>query len=360
MSILFRYISREYLRVLGLALGTLVLIYVVSEFFSKIGKFTQSDADLGTILSYFGLKIPRAAYETLPIAALMASLLTMNTLSRQSEITAMKSCGIGLFRIASPILALSFALSATAFAANWSWIPSAMARANVVKTTGIEGQLPTTLSPRTRIWMRLERRTFLNVQMADPGKQTLYGVHRYRLDDHFSLIDEIEAPEVRYQDGIWTASAGIHRAFKPDGSMEFERFTNQVIDLPKRPDEFAQVQIKEEYLAYPQLRAYVKDLVRSGIDPGRYAVDLAGRTALPFVCVVMALIGIPFGIRETRRGGWGVATGISLALGLAYWIIHSLAISLGRGGILPAWIAAWTANGIFLALGAALLIQKRQ
>jgi len=360
VSILFRYISREYLRVLGLALGTFVLIYVVSEFFSKIGKFTQSDADLATILSYFGLKIPRASYETLPLATLMASLLTMNTFSRQSEITAMRACGIGLFRIAFPILVLSLGLSAAAFAANWSWIPSTMARANTVKRIDIEGQLPAALSPRTRIWMRLERRTFLNVQMADPQKRVLYGVRQYRLGDDFSLIETIEAPEVRYQDGAWTASSGIHRVFKPDGSVQFEPFRDRPIDLSKSPDEFVQVEIKEEYLAYPQLRDYVHDLVRSGIDPGRYSVDLAARTAVPFVCVVMALLGIPFGVRETRRGGWGIAAGISLALALSYWIVHSLAISLGRGGVLPAWIAAWTANGIFLALGVALLIQKRQ
>jgi lipopolysaccharide export LptBFGC system permease protein LptF len=34
-------------------------------------------------------------------------------------------------------------------------------------------------------------------------------------------------------------------------------------------------------------------------------------------------------------------------------------VSLGRGGVLPAWVAAWVANGIFLTIGAALLLQKR-
>ncbi len=357
LPLLLRYIAREYLRVFWLSLGALVLIYIASEAFAKIGKFAQSD--VAALVAYFSLKIPRALYETLPLAALMASVLAMTTLSRQHEIIAMRACGVGLFRIAWPIVLVSLGLAAAAFAANWSWIPAATARAHAVKATRIERQ-PTTASLQpTQIWTRLEHRTFLSVQMADPSRQSLYGVRLYRLGDDFSLVESIDAPRAHYRGNAWTAPTGIRRLFQADGSLHSERFVDLPLDISKPPDEFLQLEIKEEYLAYPRLREYVKDLTRAGIDPGRYAVDFAARASVPFITVVMALLGIPFGVGDIRRGGWGVAVGLSLVLGLSYWLVYSLAISLGRGGVVPAWVAAWAANGIFLTIGVALLVQKR-
>ncbi|MEO6667452.1 MAG: LPS export ABC transporter permease LptG, partial [Nitrospiria bacterium] len=351
MKIIFRYIAHEYLRIFWLALGSLVLIYVVGEVFVKIGKFAPYQADAGALAAYFALRIPRAVYDVLPLAALMASLLAMTTLSRQHEITALRACGVGIGTIAAPVLVVSLTLAVAAFAANWSWIPEAGARAQAIKSQRIEGRTSESTLRRTRIWMRLEQRLFLNVRMADPARGTLYGVHVYQVGDDFSLTQTIDAPEVRYRGGSWTALNGIARVFRADGSMSIERFAEYPLDLVKTPEDFIRVEVKEEYLAYPQLRDYVEELRRTGIDPGRYAVDEAARTSVPFIVVVMALIGIPFGLGDSRRGGWGTAVGLSLLTGLAYWILHSLAISLGRGGSLPPWIAAWAANGIFLTIG---------
>jgi lipopolysaccharide export system permease protein len=359
VPLLTKYIAREYLRVFWLSLGALLLIYVVSEVFAKIGKFARYDADVAALFAYFALKIPRALYEMAPLAALMASVLAMTTLSRQHEITALRACGVGLFRIAWPIVLVSLGLGAAAFAANWSWIPATTARAQDVKTVRIEGRPAPAALQRARVWMRLEHRAFLNVRMVDPESKSLYGVRFYQVGDHFALMEEIDAPEVRYQGGGWMAPSGIHRLFRADGTIDVERFTDRPIDFLKTPEDFLQLEIKEEHLEYPQLREYVNGLVSSGIDPGRYAVDLATRASVPFVIVVMALLGIPFGLGDTRRGGWGMAVGMSLVLGLAYWIVHSLAVSLGRGGVLPTWLAAWAANGIFLTIGATLLLQKR-
>jgi lipopolysaccharide export LptBFGC system permease protein LptF len=40
-------------------------------------------------------------------------------------------------------------------------------------------------------------------------------------------------------------------------------------------------------------------------------------------------------------------------------MVYSLTISLGRGGLLSPFVAAWGANILYLSVGAALLLQKR-
>lgn len=359
MPILFRYLSRQYLRLVGLILGALVLIYLVSEVFSKFGKFSEHQPTATAMVAYFALRLPRAAYEVLPLAALTASVLVTTMLSRQHEITAMRACGVGLARIVTPIALGALALGAGAFAANWSLIPSATVKAQLVKDVRIEGHPHPSMVQRDRLWMRLERRTFLNVRMADPTNRTLLGVRLYELGDAFNLVREIDAPRLKFDHNAWTALDGLERVFEADGSIRVERFAERRLDLSNLPKDFSQLEVKEEHLAYPQLRSYVATLERSGIDPGRYAVDVASRLSIPFVTVVMAILGIPFGLVDTRRGGWGLAVGTSLLLGLSFWMVYSLTISLGRGGLLSPYVAAWAANLLFLTVGAALLLQKR-
>lgn len=359
MPILFRYLFQNYLRFVGLILTGLMLIYLVSEIFSKVGKFSEHQPEAAAMVAYFALRLPRAAYEVLPLAALTASVLVTTMLSRQREITAMRACGVGLTRIVAPIAAAALVLGAAAFSANWSLIPSAAAKAQMVKDVRIEGRPHPSTVQRDRLWMRLERRTFLNVRMADPTNRSLLGVRFYEVGDAFNLVREIEAARVNFVDTSWIAINGVERVFAHDGSVRVERFEERRIDLANLPMDFSQLEVKEEYLKYPQLRSYVAKLERSGIDPGRYAVDVESRISIPFITVVMAILGIPFGLVDTRRGGWGLAVGVSLLLGLSFWMVYSFSISLGRGGLLSAPIAAWAANLLFLTVGAALLLQKR-
>jgi lipopolysaccharide export system permease protein len=357
--ILFSYIARQYLRVAGLALVALVLIYVVSEVFSKASRLSEHRPDAGALVAYLALRIPRAAYEVLPLAGLIASVLTTSLLSRQHEVTAMRACGVGLSRIVTPIAAAALALSGVAFAANWSIIPNATVDAQTVKNVRIEGRPSPSTLKRNRVWIRLERRTFLNVRLTDPSTTTLHGVRLYQVGAGFQLAREIDAARVTARGGRWIAFDGIERTFLDDGAVRVERFAERPLDLAKMPKDFGQIEVKEEHLTYPQLEAYVDDLRHAGINPGRYGVDIASRLSVPFITLVMALIGIPFGLTETRRGGWGMAVGTALIVALAYWMVYSLSISLGRGGLLNPLVAAWLANGLFLAVAAALLIQKR-
>lgn len=359
MPILFRYIARQYLRVAGLALAALVLIYSITEIFSKAGKAADHQPELTALAAYLALKMPRAAYEVLPLAGLIAGVLTVSLLSRQHEVTALRACGVGLSRIVTPIVLASAVLAGAAFAANWSLIPAAFASAQHVKNVRIDGRPSPSALQRNRVWVRLERRTFLNVRMTDPASNSLYGVRLYEVGTGFTLDREINAARVTFDRGAWTAFDGIERRFLDDGSVRVERFAERPLDLAKMPDDFGQIEVKEEFLSYPQLRAYVEDLDASGIKPGRYAVDAASRFSVPFITIVMSIIGIPFGLMDSRRGGWGMAVGIGLLVALAYWMVYSLSISLGRGGALHPALAAWLANGLFVAVAAALLIQKR-
>ena len=109
------------------------------------------------------------------------------------------------------------------------------------------------------------------------------------------------------------------------------------------------------------LKAYASRLQRNGYNVSRFLTDYHGRWAYPFVCLVMAVVGMALSLRRTGVRGGGLAIGIGQALGISflYWTTHSVAIALGRGGVLIPFAAGWVANLLFISFGLYLLLRVR-
>ena len=101
MSILDRYIATAWLRLLALCLVSFVAVYLVLDMMDKIPRFIRSGGSAGDMIGFFICKLPEMVGQTASFSILMATLLTLGLLSRNSEITAMRSCGVSLLRMAS-------------------------------------------------------------------------------------------------------------------------------------------------------------------------------------------------------------------------------------------------------------------
>jgi lipopolysaccharide export system permease protein len=107
---------------------------------------------------------------------------------------------------------------------------------------------------------------------------------------------------------------------------------------------------ESEEMSSAELREYIERLVKSGVNSIRHKVDLAVKGSTAFVSLVMAIIGIAFALR-TGKGGVMAWAGACVLVGVSYWILLSVSISLGRGGVLHPLIAAWLPNALFTAAG---------
>src|SRR3972149_11936630 len=93
--ILHRYVLCEYLKIFSLSLSSLILIYIVILFFQKIDLILKHQAPFFLIFKYILYKLPEVTFQwTLPYGILVATLLTLGTFSRHSEIIAMKAAGV--------------------------------------------------------------------------------------------------------------------------------------------------------------------------------------------------------------------------------------------------------------------------
>ncbi len=87
-------------------------------------------------------------------------------------------------------------------------------------------------------------------------------------------------------------------------------------------------------------------------------VNFHQRLAMPWMCLIVVLFGIPFGATTGRRGAFlGIVA--ALALFFVYYLLLKLGIVMGNRQFLAPWLAGWLPNLAFSAMGVILVYRHR-
>jgi lipopolysaccharide export system permease protein len=362
MTILFRYILREYAKIFLMCFAGLMTIYLVIDFFEKVRRFLRYDASIFPMLTFFALKIPAISLQIVPLAILMATLLTLGLLSRSNEITAMRSCGISLLWITSPFLLFATGVALILLTFSSTIIPLASEKAEEVRLLQIEKKSAPLTVKAPQPWARISADALMQVNEIDVGGETIRGIHLFHFDRAFRLDRLTEAAEARYTPEGWVLMNGNQRRFQSDNTVDMVPFTKQPVDIPLIPDDFStSLTGDSETMTFREIRNYVGRFRHENFSFTRLLTDYYGRLAFPLVTVIMVLVGIALSLRRSGVRGGSMAMGIGQAfvVGFCYWTTHSIAIALGRGGVLAPMLAGWIANVLFLSFGLYLLLKIR-
>lgn len=360
MKLLHRYILQGFFRIFGLALATFVGIYLLVDFFEKVDQFLANNATIGQYIGYFLVKIPLIATQVTPLAVLMAVFMTLGSLSRSNEITAMRSGGLSLIRISAPLVAVSLLISLAVLASSEFLTPLCARKSNHMLHTEVRGK-PEISYRRDRIWFR-EGSQLINIRLANPEQGILQGLTIYQLGDNDLLQRRIDAQSARFQDPGWQLQQGTVRSFEGAGGAmsKLERFDTLAFPLSKTPKDFQVIETRKEELSFSELRSLARKFLAEGYDATRYRVDMHSRLATPFSCLIMAFLGIPFALQKGRHSSIALGIAVSVGIGVVFFIIQSIALALGYSSILPPLVAAWSANLLFCLFGLWLILSVRE
>jgi len=355
MRILDRYLINEFSRSLVLTSVCLLGIYTIIEFFEKIDDVIKSGTSLGYMLRYLFYSLPATFFQLLPVAFLIAGLLTLGVMSRNRELLAMKAAGISLYRATAGILLMAALLSAFSFICQETVLIKSNQLASYYKKL-MEGKNPGQRLSEGRIWFWEKTRLF-NIQLVNPQLNEVRGIIMFELDPQFRIIRRIDAQRGSCRNGIWYLEHGIERIFSPNdfSKMTFQEFDQKAISLPEQFEDIFALQKLPEEMSYQELSRYIGRLREAGYNVDRYLVDLHTKISTPFITFIIALIGVSFAVKVDRSGRL-FNIGLGLLISFIYWVIFYLSISLGRAGALPPILAAWLGNLVFLGLGIYLLM----
>lgn len=355
-GLLDRYITMMYLRMTGLSFLGLLGLFYISTFLDKSEKIFKGDASLGLVLQFLLYMTPQYIYFVVPLAVLLSVLVTFGLLARSSELTVMKACGISLYRVALPVIAMSLVGSTILFALEQRVLAEANRKAEAADRE-IRKLPQQNLNPSNRRWLVARDGAIYHYGFFDAPRQTLTGLSIYQpAPADWSLASVTHAATAEYRDGTWIGRHGWVRDHTT-GTAVYEAF--QTRSLPLAPPEyFGTGTPVAELMTVPELQAHISELSNSGVNIVPLAVELQRKIAFPFVTVVMTLLAIPFGVTTGRRGAlYGIGIGIMLAL--SYWIILHVFLAIGGAGLLPPFLAGWSANIIVAGAAAYLFLNTK-
>ncbi|WP_432822563.1 LPS export ABC transporter permease LptG [Trichloromonas sp.] len=359
MTLLNRYILSIFYRLLLLSLTAFVGIFLLIDFFERIDDFLEHGARGSLYFLYLINNIPIATLQVIPLAILLAAFGTIGGLARSNELTAIRSGGISIWRIISPLIRAAVLFTLISLAANEYLIPLNQKNINYIKRVEVQGKAEI-FQKSDDIWFREGNRIF-NIRLSRPEEGLLKGVTIFEFDDIFRLVERKDSPRARFLNGSWLFENLAVRRFDPESGMivDSQTFPETELQLTKKPEDFIETQHKTEQMGFFELRSLIRQLQSEGYDARRYKVDMQSRLAQPFACLAMALLGIPFALRKGRGASLALGVTLSVAIGIVFYILQAMLMALGYSSIIPPFAAAWSAVLLFTMLALWLLLSAR-
>jgi LPS export ABC transporter permease LptG len=314
---------------------------------------------MGLLLTYVAYRMPEFIHIGLPVLALTATLLTFGLLTKSNELTAMKACGISIYRAVAPAVVMAILAGGLSFWVQERVLPGSNRKAQAAWNE-LNDVPARTMTVFHRRWVANPARDrFYHYQYFDPEKAVWSGLQVFELDvERWAIQRRWYAERAELRGETVTLRKGWVREFRDGVPIGYERFEAQ--DMPLLDDKslfFAETK-EPSQMTYGELRRHVSEIRGLGFDARRPQVDLAVKAAFPWTALVMTLLGLPFAFAMGKRGA---LVGIAASLGIAvvYWVMLGVFRSLGYVGYLNAFLAAWGPNLLFGFLGGWLFLRVR-
>lgn len=356
---IFWYILRDYLKYV---VGTVVLtvfLFVLFDFIHRSTKsFAKYNPSTGLVIKFYALQVPAQIVQSLPIAGLLASVISMVLLSRTNEVTAMRAAGMGPLQIGLPLAVGGLLLSATSLVMSETLVPQFAQKFHYVEQVQIEKEKDEQVASGAK-WLR-QGSTIINFGEYDPISQTLTRVRLIDVLPNFRAEKTVEADSAVFKPDskTWTLQKTRTLTFKRNGTLDTIAATGDMtLALPIEPKKLKKDRRKPNELSFRELSDIVARGEQSGVDILPFKVDYHAKIAYPFAALVVSLIGLKFGYKSERAPETVMGILFAFGIGFGYYFVLSAARSLGLRGDIHPFIAAWLANVV--TLGAIMVITWR-
>jgi LPS export ABC transporter permease LptG len=352
MRILDRYVIRNFLQVYFYCIAGFISIWLIFDISDNISTFIDEHVGLLLVARYYATQVPQVFIILLPVSLLLALLFTLGRMSRANEIVSMLTAGVSLPRVLLPLIGVGLLTVGASMAMNYSLAPHAeMARklflseARAQPERYIEGQI---------FRNRTDLRTWF-VQNFRRGGNTFNNVQVLQQDANDNIVTNYLAARAFYRPETKTWDLENVKVVHYDrvGNIADEQFyaSLRIQHWSETPFRLGSANERAEFLSLSELQEYLhfnSDFPATLLAPFR--THLQYRLALPWTCFVVVCIAAPLGIGYSRRG---VLSSVAAAVILVFsmnFLTH-LFLALGEGDRVSPWVAAWTPNLIFTAIG---------
>jgi lipopolysaccharide export system permease protein len=354
VKILDRYIFFELVPPFILGIAGFILIMITDLLFTYTDLIINKGVPLLVILRLLIFKLPAIMVLTFPVSMVFATSMVFSRMSKDSEMTALRTSGISLLRISVPVILVAVAVSFMAYFTNEFLVPwSNHTSENIIRQMILRQPLP---EIKENVFFRDSSNRCFYVKKVDQKTSSLQDLMIYEMGTgRFPRV--ILAKSATYDGKNWLLRDGVvHRYDDAMGTKSYEAdFSEMQVLVNENITNFTDQKTTYE-MNSRELSQLVTLLQKGGVDAKVLLTDLYMKVSVPVTCLVFALLGIPFSLPAVRSGR---AFGVVFCVGLifTFYVAASVSRSLGHGGLLAPFAAAWLPNVVFGLLGVTLIIK---
>jgi lipopolysaccharide export system permease protein len=324
VSILSQYLMRTIISSTALVLVVLLAIAGLFEFIAELDD-VQGDYQTPQAILYAALRLPNLAFEMLPVATLIGSLLGLGAIAGNSEMTVMRSSGLSTARLASMVAVSGFVL---------------------LVVTGLIGEF---IGPPLDFYardMRMEARyqkddELSNSAWVKDGPVYLHlervnaefefgSIYLFRFDDDNKLASIARAENSGIDDDDnWILENLRETRFRDDG-VQVVQSSVAVESFEVNSELLGNSLVKPLSLSARGLLLYIDYLKRNNLDASQYESEIWYRASRTLTVLVMPILSLAFVFGSLRSGGTGSRLVIGVVIGLAYYLASETLANSGQ------------------------------
>jgi lipopolysaccharide export system permease protein len=408
MKILERYILKENFKPFVVSLMVTTFIMLLDKIIDLLNLIIEKHLDIITIISIFGLSLPFILALTIPMAILLASIMSFGRLSVDNELIAFKSCGINIFTLLKPTVIAALFLSFFMVYFNNAVLPQTnhmlknmMIKANYRRpaTAIVPGTFNSMKNYTIYVKERIDDELFGiliynrektkfpktisaergRIELANGGnslKAILYNGQMHERDqknpDKYNISKfkkfTLNLPDLGYKmnpegtdyRGDRELSSNAMQGIVNERKNKIELIQIEIENIQSNIDEINSkeqeaIDKKELKKNYNRLNLKKDKITTLKSDVRKYQVEIHKKYAIAFACVIFVLIGAPIGMM-TKTSGVGMSFSVSAIVFLIYYGTLTLGEELADKGIVSPFLAMWISNIVFSIIGIYLVV----
>jgi LPS export ABC transporter permease LptF/LPS export ABC transporter permease LptG len=362
-----RYILSEIIGPMGLGFLVYTFILLLRFLFQSAEMIIRRGLAVSIVGKLLLVTLPNIVVLTLPMSLLFGILIAVGRLSSDSELTAMRSCGISLLSLYRPVLLLSAVLTVLNTLLMLYILPWGNHSLQQLRLDILTQTMSQQVEPRV-FYQEWVGKSIYVFESPPPGRRWkgvfLAETEPNSQKNQVTVADwgEIKVDETGQRVVLMLTNAVRHTVdLARPASYEISRHRELDVVLE---DQFTSEQkarmaaskgIRELTLA--ELRGVRRDRTAPPEMRNLARVEIHKKFSIPFACMVFGLFALPLGINN-RRGGKTTGFAISIGVIVVYYVLLNNGEEAARYGKLPASLAMWMPNLVLAVLGIFILIRR--
>ncbi len=355
MKILDGYIGANLIKTILLVLFALFAVDLFFSFMQESRDIGTGNYDLLTGSVFAILSAVTKSYILFPWAALLGTLLGLGRFAKHSELIAMQTATISVYRIAWSVIKISMIMVVFVVIFGELVVPATEKYAQQMKTFAISGGQAVETPYGT--WVRNDNEFIQIGALQSDG--SINNVTRYLFDDQLNLQEVTIAKKATKNEAGWLLEDVYGTKFTKDRTEVIEKGQQQISKLL----DLDVVEISSvrhlERLSIMDLHKAIEAGKTSELDVQEHQLAFWKKICQPFAILVMIYLAIPFVFGPLRSSSMGLKVVAAILVGISFHMLNSTFAPLTAVVGMPPFLAVFLPSIIFFLIGTFMVLRVR-